>query len=34
MHMTDSRTIAASPEEVWNAILDPDVLKQLSLIHI
>lgn len=28
MHMTDSRTIAASPEEVWNAILDPDVLKQ------
>jgi carbon monoxide dehydrogenase subunit G len=26
--MTDSRTIAASPEEVWNAILDPEVLKQ------
>ena len=28
MQMTDSRTIAASPEEVWNAILDPEVLKQ------
>jgi carbon monoxide dehydrogenase subunit G len=28
MHMTDSRTIAATPEEVWAAILDPDVLKQ------
>ncbi len=28
MHMTDSRTIAASPEEVWAAILDPEVLKQ------
>jgi uncharacterized protein len=27
MHMTDSRVIAASPEEVWAAILDPDVLK-------
>ena len=27
MHMTDSRTIAASPEEVWAAILDPEVLK-------
>ena len=28
MHMTDSRTIAATPEEVWAAILDPEVLKQ------
>lgn len=28
MHMTDSRTIAASPQEVWSAILDPEVLKQ------
>ncbi|WP_439124357.1 CoxG family protein [Marivita sp.] len=28
MHMTDSRTIAASPEEVWSAILNPEVLKQ------
>ncbi|MCR9109249.1 carbon monoxide dehydrogenase subunit G [Marivita sp. XM-24bin2] len=28
MHMTDSRTIAASPDMVWAAILDPDVLKQ------
>ena len=28
MHMTDSRTIAASPEEVWAAILDPEVLMQ------
>ncbi len=28
MHMTDSRTIAAPPEEVWAAILDPEVLKQ------
>ena len=27
MQMTDSRTIAASPEEVWAAILDPEVLK-------
>ena len=27
MHMTDSRVIAASPDEVWAAILDPDVLK-------
>ncbi|MBO6884150.1 MAG: carbon monoxide dehydrogenase subunit G [Marivita sp.] len=27
MQMTDSRTIAASPEEVWSAILDPEVLK-------
>ncbi len=28
MHMTDSRTIAASPDMVWAAILDPEVLKQ------
>ena len=28
MQMTDSRTIAASPEMVWAAILDPEVLKQ------
>ncbi|MCI5111400.1 MAG: carbon monoxide dehydrogenase subunit G [Marivita sp.] len=28
MQMTDSRTIAATPEEVWAAILDPEVLKQ------
>lgn len=28
MHMTDSRVIAASPEMVWAAILDPEVLKQ------
>ena len=28
MQMTDSRTIAASPEEVWAAILNPEVLKQ------
>lgn len=27
MHMTDSRVIAASPEEVWTAILNPEVLK-------
>ena len=27
MQMTDSRVIAASPEEVWSAILNPDVLK-------
>ena len=27
MQMTDSRTIAASPEQVWAAILDPEVLK-------
>jgi carbon monoxide dehydrogenase subunit G len=26
--MSDSRTIAAPPEQVWAAILDPDVLKQ------
>ena len=28
MHMSDSRTIAAPPEQVWAAILDPEVLKQ------
>ncbi|WP_292287702.1 CoxG family protein [Marivita sp.] len=28
MQMTDSRTIAAPPNEVWDAILDPEVLKQ------
>ncbi|HKK97985.1 MAG TPA: carbon monoxide dehydrogenase subunit G [Marivita sp.] len=28
MHMSDSRTIAAPPSEVWAAILDPEVLKQ------
>ena len=28
MHMSDSRTIAATPQEVWAAILDADVLKQ------
>ncbi|SHH74028.1 CoxG family protein [Marivita hallyeonensis] len=28
MHMSDSRVIAAPPEEVWAAILDADVLKQ------
>lgn len=28
MQMTDSRTIAASPDQVWAAILDPEVLKQ------
>ncbi len=28
MQMSDSREIAASPEEVWKAILDPEVLKQ------
>ncbi len=27
MHMSDSREIAAPPEEVWAAILDPEVLK-------
>ncbi|MFP7672955.1 CoxG family protein [Marivita sp. S0852] len=27
MHMTDSRVIAATPDEVWSAILDPEVLK-------
>ncbi|WP_425039264.1 CoxG family protein [Primorskyibacter sp. S187A] len=26
MHLTDSREIAAPPQEVWNAILDPEVL--------
>lgn len=28
MHMSDSRVIAASPEQVWAAILDAEVLKQ------
>ncbi|MEY8882406.1 CoxG family protein [Donghicola sp. XS_ASV15] len=28
MQMTDTREIAASPEAVWAAILDPEVLKQ------
>ncbi len=28
MQMTDTREIAASPEVVWAAILDPEVLKQ------
>ncbi|MCK0151165.1 carbon monoxide dehydrogenase subunit G [Marivita sp. S6314] len=28
MHMTDSRVIAAPPDEVWSAILDPEVLKE------
>ena len=28
MHMSDSRVIAATPDEVWAAILDADVLKQ------
>lgn len=28
MQLTDSREIAAAPEIVWAAILDPDVLKQ------
>ncbi len=27
MHMSDSREIAAPPEDVWAAILDPEVLK-------
>lgn len=27
MQMTDSRVIAASPDRVWEAILDPEVLK-------
>ena len=28
MNMNDSREIAAAPEEVWAAILNPDVLRQ------
>jgi len=28
MQLTDSREIAATPEIVWAAILDPEVLKQ------
>lgn len=28
MQMSDSREIKASPEEVWQAILDPEVLKE------
>lgn len=28
MHMADTREIAASPSDVWKALLDPEVLKQ------